>query len=103
MVGTNGIGKSTALKVLAGKQKPNLGRFNDPPGEENITVIERYMTTKWKRDREYIESKGKSEDTKSWGETGAYQNAIISDGKSNNNDLLNEIHSGTQISNQKVE
>lgn len=31
LVGTNGIGKSTALKVLAGKQKPNLGRFNDPP------------------------------------------------------------------------
>ena len=27
LVGTNGIGKSTALKVLAGKLKPNLGRF----------------------------------------------------------------------------
>lgn len=27
LVGTNGIGKSTALKILAGKQKPNLGRF----------------------------------------------------------------------------
>jgi hypothetical protein len=26
-VGTNGIGKSTALKILAGKLKPNLGRF----------------------------------------------------------------------------
>lgn len=31
LVGTNGIGKSTALKILAGKQKPNLGQFNDPP------------------------------------------------------------------------
>ncbi|XP_070554138.1 ATP-binding cassette sub-family E member 1-like [Ptychodera flava] len=31
LVGTNGIGKSTALKILAGKQKPNLGRFNAPP------------------------------------------------------------------------
>jgi len=31
LVGTNGIGKSTALKILGGKQKPNLGRFNDPP------------------------------------------------------------------------
>lgn len=31
LVGTNGIGKSTALKILAGKQKPNLGRFEDPP------------------------------------------------------------------------
>jgi len=27
LVGANGIGKSTALKVLAGKLKPNLGRF----------------------------------------------------------------------------
>jgi len=31
LVGTNGIGKSTALKILGGKQKPNLGRFADPP------------------------------------------------------------------------
>ncbi|KAK2165943.1 hypothetical protein LSH36_44g12007 [Paralvinella palmiformis] len=31
LVGTNGIGKSTALKILAGRQKPNLGRFSDPP------------------------------------------------------------------------
>lgn len=31
LVGTNGIGKSTALKVLAGKLKPNLGRYNVMP------------------------------------------------------------------------
>merc|ERR1712088_104144 len=31
LVGTNGIGKTTALKVLAGKLKPNLGLFNEPP------------------------------------------------------------------------
>lgn len=31
LVGTNGIGKSTALKVLAGKLKPNLGRFEVTP------------------------------------------------------------------------
>jgi len=31
LVGTNGIGKTTALKVLAGKLKPNLGVFSDPP------------------------------------------------------------------------
>lgn len=31
LLGTNGIGKSTALRVLAGKLKPNLGRLNDPP------------------------------------------------------------------------
>jgi len=36
LVGTNGIGKSTALKILAGKQKPNLGRFDDPPDWEEI-------------------------------------------------------------------
>ena len=29
LVGTNGIGKSTALKILAGKLKPNLGRYDD--------------------------------------------------------------------------
>jgi ATP-binding cassette, sub-family E, member 1 len=25
LVGTNGIGKSTCLKILSGKEKPNLG------------------------------------------------------------------------------
>ena len=28
LVGTNGIGKSTALKILHGKYKPNLGNFS---------------------------------------------------------------------------
>ncbi|KAJ7526341.1 hypothetical protein O6H91_16G002500 [Diphasiastrum complanatum] len=36
LVGTNGIGKSTALKVLAGKLKPNLGRFDNPPDWQEI-------------------------------------------------------------------
>lgn len=36
LVGTNGIGKSTALKILAGKQKPNLGRYDDPPEWQEI-------------------------------------------------------------------
>jgi len=36
LVGTNGIGKSTALKILSGKQKPNLGRFDDPPNWKDI-------------------------------------------------------------------
>ncbi|CAB4056796.1 ABCE1 [Lepeophtheirus salmonis] len=36
LVGTNGIGKSTALKILAGKQKPNLGLFNEPPDWSDI-------------------------------------------------------------------
>lgn len=31
LVGANGTGKSTALKILSGKLKPNLGRFDGPP------------------------------------------------------------------------
>lgn len=38
LVGTNGIGKSTALKILAGKQKPNLGKYNTPPDWQEILV-----------------------------------------------------------------
>ncbi|GAA5835082.1 hypothetical protein JCM11251_000158 [Rhodosporidiobolus azoricus] len=36
LVGTNGIGKSTALKILSGKLKPNLGRFENPPDWQEI-------------------------------------------------------------------
>ncbi|CAO3622538.1 unnamed protein product [Cunninghamella echinulata] len=36
LVGTNGIGKSTALKILSGKMKPNLGNFDSPPDWEDI-------------------------------------------------------------------
>jgi len=36
LVGTNGIGKSTALMILAGKLKPNLGRFDSPPDWSEI-------------------------------------------------------------------
>jgi len=31
LLGTNGIGKSTALNILSGRLKPNLGNFKDPP------------------------------------------------------------------------
>lgn len=36
ILGTNGIGKSTALQVLSGELKPNLGNHVEPPGWEQI-------------------------------------------------------------------
>jgi len=36
LVGTNGIGKTTAIKILAGNQKPNLGKFDSPPDWKEI-------------------------------------------------------------------
>jgi len=36
LVGTNGIGKSTALRVLSGNMKPNLGSFENPPEWKEI-------------------------------------------------------------------
>ena len=40
LVGKNGIGKTTALRILAGEVKPNLGRLENPPSWEDI--IEHY-------------------------------------------------------------
>ncbi|CAD8077559.1 unnamed protein product [Paramecium sonneborni] len=36
LVGTNGIGKSTALQILSGKVQPNLGLYKEPPSVEQI-------------------------------------------------------------------
>mmetsp|Transcript_80417 Transcript_80417/g.209026 ORF Transcript_80417/g.209026 Transcript_80417/m.209026 type:complete len:613 (+) Transcript_80417:62-1900(+) len=36
LVGTNGIGKTTALGILSGKTKPNLGRYENPPDWNEI-------------------------------------------------------------------
>eukprot|EP00727_Mastigamoeba_balamuthi_P000531 m51a1_g10475 putative abc transporter e family member 2-like (1134) ;mRNA; f:93217-99218 len=36
LVGTNGIGKSTALKILGGKLKPNLGNYEHAPDWQEI-------------------------------------------------------------------
>jgi ATP-binding cassette subfamily E protein 1 len=36
LLGQNGIGKSTTLKVLSGEIKPNLGNFKNPPEWETI-------------------------------------------------------------------
>ncbi|KAM0675533.1 ATP-binding cassette sub- E member 1 [Gurleya vavrai] len=40
LVGTNGIGKSTALKILSGEIKPNLGNFNSPP--DWLKILDNY-------------------------------------------------------------
>lgn len=36
LVGTNGIGKSTALRILSGNMKPNLGQFTEPPDWKTV-------------------------------------------------------------------
>jgi len=36
LIGKNGIGKTTALRILAGEIRPNLGRFDQPPDWEEI-------------------------------------------------------------------
>lgn len=38
LVGSNGTGKSTALKILSGKLKPNLGKYDKPPEWKDILV-----------------------------------------------------------------
>lgn len=42
VIGRNGIGKSTALSILAGNLKPNLGDYKNPPQDREI--IQRYST-----------------------------------------------------------
>jgi len=36
LIGANGVGKTTALRILAGEIKPNLGRYDDPPDWDEI-------------------------------------------------------------------
>jgi len=36
ILGSNGVGKSTSLKILAGVIKPNLGRYESPPDWDEI-------------------------------------------------------------------
>ncbi len=36
LLGQNGTGKTTSLKILSGLLKPNLGRYNDPPDWDEI-------------------------------------------------------------------
>ncbi len=51
LLGPNGIGKSTAVQLLAGELQPNLGAYDDPPGWDE--VIDAYRGTELQN---YIEA-----------------------------------------------
>ncbi len=51
LLGPNGIGKSTAVKILAGEITPNLGRHDDAPGWDE--VVDEYRGTEL---QDYLES-----------------------------------------------
>ncbi|MEM4769751.1 MAG: ribosome biogenesis/translation initiation ATPase RLI [Desulfurococcaceae archaeon] len=36
VIGQNGVGKTTSIKILSGQIKPNMGRFNDPPDWDEV-------------------------------------------------------------------
>lgn len=50
IVGRNGIGKSTAFKILANQMKPNLGKWQNPPEFQEVlqyfkgTEMQRFLT-----------------------------------------------------------
>jgi ATP-binding cassette subfamily E protein 1 len=48
LLGRNGTGKTTALQVLAGELKPNMGDFNDPPEWLLQTYFEKLSKNKLK-------------------------------------------------------
>jgi ATP-binding cassette, sub-family E, member 1 len=43
LVGKNGVGKSTALNILAGSLRPNLGNYEEPPSWD--VIIDRFQGT----------------------------------------------------------
>ncbi|RJS84147.1 ribosome biogenesis/translation initiation ATPase RLI, partial [Candidatus Bathyarchaeota archaeon] len=44
LIGQNGTGKTTALRILSGEIKPNLGKYEDPPSWEEIIEYYRGST-----------------------------------------------------------
>lgn len=36
LIGSNGVGKTTSLRILAGEIKPNLGRYDEPPDWDEV-------------------------------------------------------------------
>lgn len=50
ILGPNGIGKTTAIKILSGEMIPNMGNFEDPPSKEDVlthydgTEVKAYLT-----------------------------------------------------------
>jgi len=44
IIGRNGIGKTTSLQILSGTLKANLGKYDNPP--ENEEIVNKY-STKW--------------------------------------------------------
>jgi ATP-binding cassette subfamily E protein 1 len=55
LVGKNGVGKSTTIKILSGTLKPNLGFYDSPPDWDKI--IEAFKGTELKEHFEKIASK----------------------------------------------
>jgi ATP-binding cassette subfamily E protein 1 len=56
VLGPNGIGKSTAVRVLAGEITPNLGHYEDPPGWGEI--LDQYRGTALQNYLEALEEGG---------------------------------------------
>jgi ATP-binding cassette subfamily E protein 1 len=55
LVGRNGVGKTTAVNILSGSLKPNLGRYDSPPDWDGI--IDFFKGTEFKMHFEKIASK----------------------------------------------
>jgi len=58
LLGENGIGKTTALKILKGDIKPNLGEYNDEPEWDEI--LKRYRGTGLQTHFQKLEDEGVS-------------------------------------------